>query len=152
MTAPPCRVPTAKLLPTTPEDSASPLRSPPPTLPTTKLLPGLRLRPCRRRSYCPVSAPADDEVSDSKFSLPCERSLLAEERMRVHHERRSKKLKWLDEKGAEAHKIDVTRNLVRSLSSKIKIAIQVVDKISITINKLRDEELWPLINEFIQGK
>nr|GLL23566.1 uncharacterized protein LOC109161314 [Ipomoea trifida] len=74
-----------------------------------------------------------------------------EERMRVQHERKSKKLKRLDEKGAEAHKIDVTRNLVRSLSSKIRIAIQVVDKISVTINKLRDEELWPLINEFIQG-
>lgn len=71
--------------------------------------------------------------------------------MRVQHERKSKKLKRLDEKGAEAHKIDVTRNLVRSLSSKIRIAIQVVDKISVTINKLRDEELWPLINEFIQG-
>nr|GMD61465.1 nitrate regulatory gene2 protein-like [Ipomoea batatas] len=70
-----------------------------------------------------------------------------EERMRVQHEWKSKKLKRLDEKGAEAHKIDVTRNLVRSLSSKIRIAIQVVDKISVTINKLRDEELWSLINK-----
>lgn len=78
-------------------------------------------------------------------------SLQVEERMRVHHERKSRKLKRLDEKGAEAQKIDVTRKLVRSLSSKIRIAIQVVDKISVTINKLRDEELWPLINEFIQG-
>ncbi|KAL7156331.1 hypothetical protein ABFS83_02G002100 [Erythranthe nasuta] len=74
-----------------------------------------------------------------------------EEKMRVLHERKSKKLKRLDEKGAEATKIDATRTLVRSLSTKIRIAIQVVDKISVKINILRDEELWPQLNEFIQG-
>ncbi|XP_059647403.1 protein ALTERED PHOSPHATE STARVATION RESPONSE 1-like [Cornus florida] len=74
-----------------------------------------------------------------------------EEKMRVLHERKSRRLKRLDEKGAEAHKVDTTRTLVRSLSTKIRIAIQVVDKISVKINKLRDEELWPQLNEFIQG-
>ncbi|XP_051133920.1 protein ALTERED PHOSPHATE STARVATION RESPONSE 1 [Andrographis paniculata] len=74
-----------------------------------------------------------------------------EEKMRVLHERKSRKLKRLDEKGAEPHKVDATRTLVRSLSTKIKIAIQVVDKISVKINTLRDEELWPQLNEFIQG-
>ena len=71
--------------------------------------------------------------------------------MRVLHERKCRKLKRLDERGAEAHKIDATRTLVRSLSTKIRIAIQVVDKISVKINKLRDGELWPQLNEFIQG-
>lgn len=71
--------------------------------------------------------------------------------MRVLHERKSRKLKHLDEKGAEHQKVDATRALVRSLSTKIKIAIQVVDKISVKINNLRDEELWPQLNEFIQG-
>ncbi|XP_073307263.1 uncharacterized protein [Primulina huaijiensis] len=75
----------------------------------------------------------------------------AEEKMRVLHDRKSKKLKYLDERGAEASKVDVTRTLVRSLSTKIKIAIQVVDKISVKINNLRDEELWPQLNDFIQG-
>ncbi|KAL3613859.1 hypothetical protein CASFOL_041933 [Castilleja foliolosa] len=75
----------------------------------------------------------------------------AEEKMRVLHERKSKKLKRLDEKGAEAQKVDTTRTLVKSLETKIRIAIQVVDKISVKINILRDEELWPQINEFIQG-
>lgn len=75
----------------------------------------------------------------------------AEEKMRVIHDRKCQKLKRLDEKGAEAHKVDTTRTLIRSLSTKIKIAIQVVDKISVTINKIRDEELWPLLNELIQG-
>ncbi|XP_058213852.1 nitrate regulatory gene2 protein [Rhododendron vialii] len=74
-----------------------------------------------------------------------------EEKMRVLHERKSRKLKSLDERGAEAHKIDATRTLVRSLSTKIRIAIQIVDKISVKINKLRDEDLWPQLNDFIQG-
>ncbi|KAF6157778.1 hypothetical protein GIB67_038246 [Kingdonia uniflora] len=75
----------------------------------------------------------------------------AEEKLRVVHERKSRRLKDLDKKGAEAHKVDSTRTLVRSLSTKIRIAIQVVDKISIKINTLRDEELWPQINELING-
>lgn len=71
--------------------------------------------------------------------------------MRVMHERKCRKLKRLDEKGAEAHKVDSTQALVRSLSTKIRIAIQVVDKISMTISKIRDEELWPQLNELIHG-
>lgn len=71
--------------------------------------------------------------------------------MRVIHDRKCRKLKRLDEKGAESNKIDTTRNFIRDLSTKIRIAIQVVDKISITINKIRDEELYPQLNELIQG-
>lgn len=77
--------------------------------------------------------------------------LQVEEKMRVLHERKLRRLKRLDEKGAEAHKIETTRSLVRSLSTKIRISIQVVDKISVKINKVRDEDLWPQLNEFIQG-
>ncbi|XP_038715598.1 protein ROLLING AND ERECT LEAF 2-like [Tripterygium wilfordii] len=75
----------------------------------------------------------------------------AEEKMRVVHDRKCKKLKRLDERGAEAHKVDSTRSLIKSLSTKMRIAIQVVDKISETINKIRDEELWSQLNELIQG-
>lgn len=71
--------------------------------------------------------------------------------MRVIHDRKVRKLKRLDERGAEAHKVDSTRTLIRNLSIKIGMAIQVVDKISMTINKIRDEELWPQLNELIQG-
>lgn len=74
-----------------------------------------------------------------------------EERMRLLHDEKDRRLKRLDEKGAEHNKVDATRTLVRSLSTKIRIAIQVVDKISEQINKLRDEELWPQLNDFIQG-
>ncbi|KAG1362708.1 nitrate regulatory gene2 protein [Cocos nucifera] len=75
----------------------------------------------------------------------------AEEKMRLLLDRNCKRLKHLDEKGAEAHKIDATRSLIRKLSTKIRIAIQVIDTISNKINKLRDEELWPQINELILG-
>ena len=71
--------------------------------------------------------------------------------MRLEHDEKDRRLKRLDEKGAEQQKIDATRLLVRSLSTKIKIAIQVVDKISAQIDRLRDEELWPQLNGFIQG-
>ncbi|CAI9104818.1 OLC1v1003582C1 [Oldenlandia corymbosa var. corymbosa] len=74
-----------------------------------------------------------------------------EEKMRILHERKCRKLKRLDETGAEAHKVDATRALVKSLSTKIRIAIQVVDKISVKINRVRDEELWPQLRELIQG-
>lgn len=73
-----------------------------------------------------------------------------EEKMRVIHDMKVRKLKHLDERGAEAHKVDSTRTLIRGLSVKIGMAIQVVDKISVTINKIRDEELWPQLNELIQ--
>ncbi|KAL4569655.1 hypothetical protein LXL04_025297 [Taraxacum kok-saghyz] len=74
-----------------------------------------------------------------------------EEKMRLLYEEKTTRLKRLDEKGAEPHKVDATRTLVRSLSTKIRIAIQVVDKISEQINRLRDDELWPQLNDFIQG-
>lgn len=81
----------------------------------------------------------------------CGCDLQAEEKIRVLHDRKNQKLKQLYEKGADSDKIDMTRKLILSLSSKIRIAIQVVDKVSEKINKLRDEELWPQLNELIQG-
>ncbi|KAJ0077679.1 hypothetical protein Patl1_35645 [Pistacia atlantica] len=85
-----------------------------------------------------------------KYMIPGT-SVLNEEKMRVIHDRKVCKLKRLDERGAEAHKVDAARTLIKSLSIKIGMAIQVVDKISVTINKIRDEELWPQLNELIQG-
>ncbi|KAI8025409.1 Nitrate regulatory gene2 protein [Camellia lanceoleosa] len=97
----------------------------------------------------------DVGMSSSNLSSTLQKLYLWEkklyEEVKVLHERKCSKLKHLDERGAEAHKIDATRTLVRSLSTKIRIAIQVVDKISVKINKLRDEELLPQLNEFIQG-
>ena len=71
--------------------------------------------------------------------------------MRLLIVKNSKRLKLLDQKGAEPQKIDATRNLLRKLSTKIRIAVRVIAKISRKINKLRDEELWPQVNTLIQG-
>ena len=59
-------------------------------------------------------------------------------------------MKNMGEKGAESSKVDSARALIRALSTKTKVAFHVIDRTSITINKLRDEELWPLITELIQ--
>ncbi|KAF0934347.1 hypothetical protein E2562_024834 [Oryza meyeriana var. granulata] len=52
-----------------------------------------------------------------------------EEKMRLLLAKNSKRLKFLDQKGAEAPKIDATRNLVRKLSTKIRIAVRVIAKV-----------------------
>jgi hypothetical protein len=87
------------------------------------------------------------------FSLLSANVLLvqAEEKMRLLIAKNSKRLKLLDQKGTEPEKIDETRNLLRKLSTKIRIAVRVIAKISRKINKLRDEELWPQVNALIQG-
>ncbi|KAG8654512.1 protein ALTERED PHOSPHATE STARVATION RESPONSE 1 [Manihot esculenta] len=74
----------------------------------------------------------------------------AEEKLRIMLARTYRQIKNIGEKDAEANKVDSARNLIRALSTKIKVAIQVIDRTSIAINKLRDEELWPLISELIQ--
>uniref|UniRef100_A0A0E0M460 DUF632 domain-containing protein n=1 Tax=Oryza punctata TaxID=4537 RepID=A0A0E0M460_ORYPU len=75
----------------------------------------------------------------------------AEEKMRALYDRQREELKMLDEKGAEADKLEATERSIRKLSTKISIAIQVVNTISDKISKLRDEELWPQTCELIQG-
>lgn len=84
-----------------------------------------------------------------------ERKLLqevkAEEDERLKYDRKREELKMLDEKGAEAEKIMATEKEIRKLSTRISIAIQVVNTISGKISKLRDEELWPQTCELIQG-
>ena len=71
--------------------------------------------------------------------------------MRILYDRKCEQLKRLSEKGEEAHKLEAVQILIRKLSTKIKIAIQIVDSISNKISKLRDDELWPQISELIQG-
>lgn len=74
-----------------------------------------------------------------------------EEKIRLLLDRSSKRLQQLDKRGAEAHKIEATQTLIRKLSTKIRISIQVVNSVSAKISMLRDEELWPQIEELIQG-
>jgi hypothetical protein len=71
--------------------------------------------------------------------------------MRLLLAKNAKRLKYLDLKGAETDKIDKTRNLVKKLSTKIRISVRVITKVSKKINRIRDDELWPQINALVQG-
>ncbi|OWM85103.1 hypothetical protein CDL15_Pgr027890 [Punica granatum] len=74
-----------------------------------------------------------------------------EEKLRVVYEKKCKKLKTLDDRGAEPTKIDATQATVRKLHTKIDICIRTVDAISSRIHKLRDDELQPQLTELIHG-
>ncbi|RWR92755.1 hypothetical protein CKAN_02197700 [Cinnamomum micranthum f. kanehirae] len=74
-----------------------------------------------------------------------------EEKLRVIYEKKCKRLKYLDDRGAEINKIDATRASIRKLLIKISIAIKAIDTISSRIHKLRDEELKPQLTELVQG-
>ncbi|KAF4386251.1 hypothetical protein G4B88_003468 [Cannabis sativa] len=74
-----------------------------------------------------------------------------EERLRVIYEKMCKRLKYLDEHGAEPVKIDATQASIRKLLTKLNICIKAVDAIASRIHKLRDEELLPQITELIHG-
>ncbi|XP_048226484.1 protein ALTERED PHOSPHATE STARVATION RESPONSE 1 isoform X2 [Ricinus communis] len=74
-----------------------------------------------------------------------------EERLRITYEKQCKRLKTLDEHGAESSKIDATQASIRKLLTKINVTIRAVDAISSKIHRLRDEELQPQITELIHG-
>ncbi|GAU30204.1 hypothetical protein TSUD_311550 [Trifolium subterraneum] len=73
----------------------------------------------------------------------------AEEKLRMLHQKKCKQLKRMNSKDADAQKIDSVKAFIGILVTKMKMSIQVVDKISNTISKLTEEELWPQINRFI---
>ncbi|XP_050228335.1 protein ALTERED PHOSPHATE STARVATION RESPONSE 1-like [Mercurialis annua] len=74
-----------------------------------------------------------------------------EEKLRIMLARSYRQIKNMVDKGAKGtNKADSAADLIRALSTKIKVAIHVIDRTSITINQLRDEELWPLISLLIQ--
>lgn len=74
-----------------------------------------------------------------------------EERLRAIYEKQCKRLKALDNRGAEATKIDAAESLIRKLLTKINICIKSVETISGRIHKLRDEELQPQLAALING-
>ncbi|KAM4077173.1 hypothetical protein ACJW30_12G119700 [Castanea mollissima] len=74
-----------------------------------------------------------------------------EERLRVIYEKKCKRLKFLDDRGAETGKIDAAQASIRKLLTKINVCIRAVEAISNRINKLRDEELQPQLTQLIHG-
>lgn len=74
-----------------------------------------------------------------------------EESLRVIYERQCKRLKVLDDHGAEDSKIDAMQASIRKLQTKLNVCIRAVDSISRRIQKLRDEDLQPQVSELIYG-
>ncbi|KAL8150265.1 hypothetical protein V2J09_020073 [Rumex salicifolius] len=109
----------------------------------------------------PNSADEDSGLSSGILSATLQKLYLwekklleevkVEEKNRVAHDKKVKKLQRLRDKGAEIHKVNAAGSAIRDLSTKLKISIQIIEKISVEISKLRDEELWLQLNELIQG-
>ncbi|KAL9241327.1 hypothetical protein vseg_015450 [Gypsophila vaccaria] len=74
-----------------------------------------------------------------------------EEMLRLTYEKQCKKLKTLDEQGAESSKIEATQLSIRELLIQINITVKTVNSISTRIHKLRDEELQPQLKELLYG-
>ncbi|KAK6131090.1 hypothetical protein DH2020_035166 [Rehmannia glutinosa] len=74
-----------------------------------------------------------------------------EERIRIKYEKQYKRLKVLDEEGAESSKIYAAQTSIRRLRTKLDVSIKAIDVISSRIDKLRDEELQPKVAALIHG-
>ncbi|KAK8705731.1 hypothetical protein V6N13_049325 [Hibiscus sabdariffa] len=72
-----------------------------------------------------------------------------EEKLRIIHAKTCRHLKSLNHKGGNARRVDSAKSLIKDVSTKMRVAVQVIDKVAISINKLMDEELWPEIDELI---
>ncbi|RHN62900.1 hypothetical protein MtrunA17_Chr4g0052471 [Medicago truncatula] len=71
-----------------------------------------------------------------------------EERLRAIYKKQCKRLKALDNRGAESN---ATESSIRKLLTKINICIRSVETILGRIHKLRDEELQPQLAALISG-
>ncbi|RDY09518.1 Nitrate regulatory gene2 protein, partial [Mucuna pruriens] len=74
-----------------------------------------------------------------------------EERLRAIYEKQFKRLRTLDNLGAESSKIDAARASIRKLQTKINICIRTAETIMGRIHKLRDNELQPQLAALING-
>ncbi|TVU36960.1 hypothetical protein EJB05_18919, partial [Eragrostis curvula] len=74
-----------------------------------------------------------------------------EEKLRMEYEKKCKRLKSLDERGAESSTIESTQLSARLLRSRISISIRTADAFSSKIQKIRDEELYPQLIDLIQS-
>ncbi|KAI9113258.1 hypothetical protein K1719_015783 [Acacia pycnantha] len=111
---------------------------------------------------CQRTGPAYERAHKDEGSLSCTLKKLSmwekklydevkvEEKLHVLYKKKCRQLnRMMSKKHVDAQKVGPLEVYIQIISTKMKISIQVVDKISNTISKLGEEELWPLINEFI---
>lgn len=68
----------------------------------------------------------------------------------MQYEKSYRRLKSLDERGAESSTIESTRLSVRLLRSKVSINVRTANAFSSKIQQIRDEELYPQLVDLIQ--
>jgi thermostable 8-oxoguanine DNA glycosylase len=81
----------------------------------------------------------------------CFLSQAIDNKIRGLYDQKRKEQKRLYYNGVEAHKLEAMEICVKKLSTKVSIAINIVNSISKSINNLRDEELWPQTHEVVKG-
>ncbi|XP_073146095.1 uncharacterized protein [Henckelia pumila] len=74
-----------------------------------------------------------------------------EERLRVLYEKQCKRLKILDEVGAESRKLVAAQASISKLLTRLDVSVKAIDAISNSIHKLRDEELQPQVAALVHG-
>ncbi|EAY98113.1 hypothetical protein OsI_20029 [Oryza sativa Indica Group] len=79
------------------------------------------------------------------------KEIMEEEKLRITYDKQWKRLKELDDNGAEPYKIDSTRASISTLLTRINITIRSAKVISRRIHILRDDELHPHLVKLIQG-
>ncbi|CAI0397303.1 unnamed protein product [Linum tenue] len=75
----------------------------------------------------------------------------ASEMVRREYDAKCRFLRQLESKNESSYRIDKTRANVKDLHSRIRVAIQRIDSISMRIEELRDKELQPQLEELIEG-
>jgi hypothetical protein len=81
------------------------------------------------------------------FSYVC----LTQENISAMYDQKCKDIKFLYNRGDEAHKLEACQIYIKKLATEISVALKLVNSISNNINMLRDEELCPQTHELIQG-
>ncbi|KAJ3699697.1 hypothetical protein LUZ61_003402 [Rhynchospora tenuis] len=71
--------------------------------------------------------------------------------IRTNYDFKCKLLRQQESRGESQQRIDKTRAAVKDLHSRIRVAIQRIDKISKEIEEIRDKELEPQLEELIEG-
>ncbi|CAA0833894.1 Protein of unknown function (DUF630 and DUF632 [Striga hermonthica] len=73
-----------------------------------------------------------------------------EEKLRQSFDKEWRKLKKLDDKGAESSKVDACNSELKRLTAIINVSVSTVEGIAKRTNTIRDEELHPQLRELIQ--
>lgn len=73
------------------------------------------------------------------------------EAIRIELERKYHLFRNQDAKNEDQTNIDKTRASIKSLQSRMAVAIQAVDSAAHQVQKLKDEELYPQLLELLEG-